>query len=448
MSTDFDLTKDNVSFKRNFNRYFKMLLCIVALYIIITTFTILRSRPTYMHDWHGPACIVLSLVLFVGYAAPILIPRRIWPLPLYYTLSTWLIMYFVTILLTLMDTNFLLDFYIVFGISLALFQARYLVVIVTIIAFTMFAFQGLLTWPLSEDALPGIMGQLLALFSMTAFGILMQHLISERYERNSILLQLTQANSELEQAHRKLTQSVEQEQELAVLRERTRLAREMHDTLGHALVLISVKLEAAQRLRKRDPERCERELESTKEVARESMTALRASIANLRTPALEREHIYRALSRSTSELAHRTGLHVTYTLQADIERLPEPVEETLWKVWQEALTNIEKHAHASYVELRIMRQEETLLMSIHDDGIGLPQDLCQAHENGSLTFPNDRYGLRGMLERVEGLGGHLSLDSAKGQGTTINIDLPLRLTDLTPQNSSNPLSPRRDDMSK
>ncbi len=314
-----------------------------------------------------------------------------------------------------------------FGLCFALFRSRRLLIAVAITAFTLFAFQGLLTWPLPGDALAGIVEQSMGLFSMTGFSMLMQHLIAERFERNRLLQQLTQTNARLEEAHRQLTQSVEQEQELAVLRERTRLAREMHDTLGHALVLISVKLEAAQRLRERDPERCEHELESTKEVARDSMAALRASIANLRSPALEREHIYRALSRSTSELAHRTGLHITYTLQADIEYLPESVEETLWKVYLEALTNIEKHAHASHVKLCITRNAGKLLMSIHDDGIGLPQEFCQAREDGSLAsiFSDDHYGLRGMLERVEGIGGHLSLHSGTGQGTTIKINLPL-----------------------
>ena len=91
------------------------------------------------------------------------------------------------------------------------------------------------------------------------------------------------------------------------LRERTRLAREMHDTVGHALVLISIKLEAARRLRERDPERCDRELEATGEIARATMNDLRASIANLRSPALEREPACRALSRYAREMAQRAS---------------------------------------------------------------------------------------------------------------------------------------------
>jgi two-component system sensor histidine kinase DegS len=142
---------------------------------------------------------------------------------------------------------------------------------------------------------------------------------------------------------------------------------------------------------------------------------------------LEHEHINHALSRSAREFAQRSSLHVTYTLQADIDLLPEAIEETLWKVSQEAFTNIEKHAHASHVQVRISRQDEKLLMHIHDDGIGLPQALFQPQKDGSLVYssPNGHYGLRGMLERVEAMDGHLTLHSGKEQGTTIEIELPL-----------------------
>jgi signal transduction histidine kinase len=161
------------------------------------------------------------------------------------------------------------------------------------------------------------------------------------------------------------------------------------------------------------------------------MTALRASIADLRSPTLEHEPLNHALSRSTRELAQRTGLRINYTLQTDIERLPEPIEETLWKVSQEAFTNIEKHAHASHVQVRINRQDEKLIMLIHDDGIGLPQQLCQSQKDSSLddSSPGDHYGLRGMRERVEAIGGHLALPSGEEQGTTIEVVLPLAQSD-------------------
>ena len=94
---------------------------------------------------------------------------------------------------------------------------------------------------------------------------------------------------------------------------------------------------------------------------------------------------------------------------------------------QEAFTNIEKHAHASHVQVRISRQGEKLLLRIHDDGIGLPPALNQPDKDGSFVYisPGGHYGLRGMLERIEATDGHLTLHSGKEQGTTLEVELPL-----------------------
>ncbi|HEX6555192.1 MAG TPA: sensor histidine kinase [Ktedonobacteraceae bacterium] len=428
MSAQFDVERENTRFWLIFRRVMMMVAALVCLYLTASTYAILKSNPGYLHDWRGVVCILLTAVVFLLYIIPIMLSlKQVWPVPLHVAVGIWGGMYLVILLLSLIDRAFLWDFYIVFSVSTALFVGWRMVLAVGIVALTLFAFQGLLIWPPSGGALLGIAGQALTLFSITGLIMLFQRLMGERFERNRLVEQLAQSNSELEEAHRQLAQSVAQEQELAVLRERTRLAREMHDTLGHALVLISVKLEAAQRLREHDPERCDHELESTKQIARETMTALRASIANLRSPALEHGQISQALSRAARELAQRTGLHVTYTFQTDIDRFPEAIEETLWKVSQEAFTNIEKHAHASHVQVRISRQDEKLLMRIHDDGIGLPPAMNQPDKNGSFVYnsPGGHYGLRGMLERIEAIGGHLALHSGKEQGTTIEVELPL-----------------------
>ncbi len=427
MSVHFDVEKDNENFLRIFRRMIMTSAVIVFVYLTASTFAILKSNPIYMYDWRGVTSILLVTLVFVFYIFPLISSLKLaWPLPLPYAVSIWGGMYLVVLWLSLIDRAFLWDFYIVFSASSALFARWRAVLAVSIMALTMFAFQGLLTWPPSGESLTSIASQALTMFSITGFISLFQHLIGERFSRNRLVEQLARSNGELEEAHRQLAQSVAQEQELAVLRERTRLAREMHDTIGHALVLISVKLEAAQRLRERDPERCDREIGSTKEIARETMTALRASIADLRSPALEHGGINLALSRAAREFALRSNLHVIYTFQADIDLLPKAIEETLWKVSQEAFTNIEKHAHASHVQVCISRQDEKLHMQIHDDGIGLPSTLYQSQADSRLLYNSPgHYGLRGMLERIDVLGGHLTLHSGNEQGTTIEIDLPL-----------------------
>ncbi|GCE20101.1 sensor histidine kinase [Dictyobacter kobayashii] len=314
MSAHFDVEKDNALFFRISRRVITMFTVLICIYLTASTYVILINNPSYLQNWRGITCIVLTVLALLIYIAQFCISLKMdWPPPLRYAAPLWVGLYLIVLLLTLINPSFVWDFYVVYAISFGLFGGVRLLLVVISMALTMFAFQGLLIWPLTGEALMGIASQVLMLFSFTGLNMIFQHLIGERFERNRLFTQLTRANDELEEAHRQLAQSVIQEQELAVLRERTRLAREMHDTLGHALVLISVKLEAAQRLRERDPERCDRELESTKQIARETMTALRASIADLRSPTLEHVHINHALSRSARELAQRTGLHVTYT---------------------------------------------------------------------------------------------------------------------------------------
>jgi signal transduction histidine kinase len=429
MSVHFDIDKDNAHFSRIFRRVIISLAILLDLYLIAFTSAFLLSNPAYIRNWRGPACITLT-ILFILMHYTIHLRRSMkedWPPPLPYALGVWLSLYIIVLLLTLINFSFAWDFYAVFAISFGLFGGKRLLLVVTGVALTLFAFQGLLTWPPTGDMFTGIASQCLTIFSSTGLSMLFQRLVKERFERNELVAQLAQTNEELEEAHRQLAQSIAHEQELAVLRERTRLAREMHDTIGHALVLISVKLEAAQRLRERNPERCDHELETTKQVARETMAALRASIADLRSPTLEHSHINHAFSRALWEFGQRADLQVTYTPQADIDALPEAIAETLWKVSQEAFANIEKHAQASCVQVRLTRQDETLLLSIHDDGIGLPPILYQRQQDGSLlyTSPEGHYGIRGILERVEAVGGHFTLYSAKGQGTTLKITLPL-----------------------
>ncbi len=427
MLTDVDITS-NEQFQHRF-RYINLLwLCVLTVYISIFVIIVFINNPIYLRDWHGITIIGLSALMIAIYLIRTRILDDQWPPHLLFALSIWLSMYIAVILLSTIDINFAWCLYIVYGISFTLFSSRRLVIVVCVVALTLFAYQGLLWQPLQGYNLIAIIGQTVGLFSMTLFSMLVQHLIHERYERNALLQQLTEANKELENAQHQLAESAQHEQELAVLRERTRLARDMHDTMGHALVLVSVKLEAAQRLRERDPQRCDRELESTKEIVRESMKELRASIANLRSPALEREPACRALSRYAREMAQRTATRITCDLQSDIEGLPDQIEETLWKVGQEALTNIEKHAGANNVTLHISRSTGSVLMRISDDGIGihLPSNTQCSSTTQEKMSPEGHYGLCGIYERVESIGGQITITNTPVTGGTIvEVILPL-----------------------
>lgn len=431
-----EIERGNERFWRYFSRLNYLWMAISLFTLVIAANGTFQEHPAYLHDWHLLAIVALSLVMMGIYCLALF--NRVffksqgveWPPSLAISLPLWCSLYVGFVLLTLIDNNFVWGFFIVFGMSFAMFASWRLIGAVCVVFVSFSVFAGIVTLPMSKIDFGALFGLGISFFSFTAFAMLVQRLIGERYERNQLLQQLSQAHSELEEAHRRLAASVAQEQELAVLRERTRLAREMHDTVGHALVLISIKLEAARRLRERDPQRCDVELEATAEITRATMDNLRASIANLRSPVLEREPVSRALAGYAREMALRAGLHVTCDLRPDIEGLPTPVEETLWKVGQEALTNVEKHAGAQHVTLHISRQDGSILMRISDDGVGLPSQLLQCQKNGDSTHasPQGHYGLSGMYERVATAGGHISLRSDAGpasHGTTVEVELPL-----------------------
>lgn len=404
---------------------------------IIGTF---GNHPEYLRDWRGPVICLMALAIPATFGFVLFVASRgnwhkesAWPPPLLYTLLVSGSLYVIVTLLNLFDYNFVWNYFTVLGITYSFFRGTRMIALVLLIFLSYCYFLSYLSWPLVRSDWGGIFGSGITFLSLTIVCITIQYLIGERYERHHLLQQLTRTNEELEAAHHQLAESATQEQELAVLRERTRLAREMHDTLGHALVLVSVKLEAAQRLRELDAQRCDQELETTREIIRSSMKELRASIANLRSPALEREPACRALSRFAREMAQRSDLRVSYDLHPDIEGLPETIEDTLWKVGLEALTNIEKHAQARNALLHISRQNGQVFLKIEDDGVGLPAHLCaqKPEHAASYTSPVGHYGLSGMQERVKNVQGHLKIHANGTQGTTVEVTLPLVETPLS-----------------
>ncbi len=228
------------------------------------------------------------------------------------------------------------------------------------------------------------------------------------HERAELVNELRAANEQLERAR-------EQEAELAALRERERVARDLHDGLGHTLTALSLQLEAIQRLYPVDPARASAQVDDMKALTRAGMDDLRHTLDGLRAPGLGDEPLREAIDRLCAGLAARTGLDVSWAMDDNAAALPRPVAETLWRVAQEALLNAERHARATTVRLQLRLHPDHVHLTVADDGVGLPPD------------PESRlghYGLRGMRERVEGLGGTLALES-NGAGAQVTARLPL-----------------------
>jgi signal transduction histidine kinase len=228
-------------------------------------------------------------------------------------------------------------------------------------------------------------------------------------QRGRLILELQAAKRELELAR-------DRELELAALRERERLARDLHDNLGHALVTLTVQLEAAARLQATDPARVASLLGELQTLTRSSMADLRRSLANLRTPGLGECPLVESLQTLCREAGQRLGANIDCQVAEDAAAVPPAVAEVLWRVAQEGLTNIEKHAHAQRVEVNLTRQPREVVLRVGDDGTGLPP--------GAGNKPG-HYGLRGLRERVEGLGGVFSVAAAPVSGTCIEARIPV-----------------------
>jgi signal transduction histidine kinase len=238
-------------------------------------------------------------------------------------------------------------------------------------------------------------------------------LFHERHQRERLIAELRQAKDQLERY-------AMQAEELAALRERARLAREMHDSLGHALVVVNVKLEAAQRLYAVDARRGDVELETTRALVRETMAELRRSLADLRAALPKQNDLPAALQRLAEEIRARTNLDITCSvapeLRADEGRLAPETTEALWRVAREALTNVERHAAAASAALTLERMNGSLILRVADDGSGVaPADLART----------GHYGITGMRERVEALGGTLLVAARPGGGTLVEAHVPV-----------------------
>jgi signal transduction histidine kinase len=252
-------------------------------------------------------------------------------------------------------------------------------------------------------------GYLALVIGWSALGLFLHKLATTSAERAELITKLQGAQRELELARAR-------DAELAVLRERERLARDLHDSLGHGLVTLTVQLEAAQRLYIVDPARASALLDDMKTLTRTTMEQLRRSLAGLRAPGLGERPLAQAIAELCTEVADRAGCKVDYQAPAEAVPLPPAVAEALWRTAQEALANVEKHSRAKTARVTLEPGPCAAAVRVTDDGVGLPEE-AEARPG--------HYGLRGLRERVEGLGGAFTAVRSEPAGTTIETRIPL-----------------------
>jgi signal transduction histidine kinase len=403
-------------------------------YCLVGAFT---NEPTMLYTWRGAALILLSGGYLIWYAAWALKHSRkrqavigSWPIPWRIALFRWGCVFGTICLMTALSPVMGWMFWAPFGMALGIFRLPLALLPAGLSIIGVFYALIVTNHPPASAIIGITISMGLGILSVGYTTYTASRLMRERVEREHIFSALEDAHRQLADAHRQLELSAEREAELAVLSERSRLAREMHDTIGHALVLIAVKLEAAQRLRAVNPERADREIDVTKEIVRSTMNEMRASLANLRSPVTTQQSIGEMLARRARESSERAGFHATYHLPDDLGEISAPIREALYRVGAEALTNVEKHARARKVTLSLARCEDTITLQVEDDGVGLPALVAAGQRAAEApaappSSPPGHYGITGMRERAEALGGRLSLRPRAGGGTIVEVSIPL-----------------------
>ena len=208
----------------------------------------------------------------------------------------------------------------------------------------------------------------------------------------------------------------EQTREYAVVEERNRLARELHDSVTQSLFSVSLLSEASLNLLDRDPAKARERLERANELAQGALAEMRALIFQLRPVTLQEEGLLSALKKHLTAVHSRDGRVVTLGVTGAARRLPAPVEDAAFRIIQEALNNVVKHARSDQARVELDFGSDILQLAVTDSGVGF--DTAAPRASGKL-------GMSSMQERAEGVGGRLHVESAPGRGTKVSAELPL-----------------------
>lgn len=229
--------------------------------------------------------------------------------------------------------------------------------------------------------------------------------ISKKWEEQvSSLQRLSTNNAEL----------AERVRYSAVTEERQRLARELHDAVSQQLFAISMTATALGRTMDKDFAKAQRQVALIEEMSSVAQSEMRALLLHLRPVHLEGKRLSQGMYELIEELRAKVPIAIEFQMDEEVQ-LPRGIEDHLFRIVQEALSNTLRHSRASQMEVRLQRREDHVRLLIRDNGVGFDVDV-KKHAS---------YGIVSMQERVNEIGGSMSLISAPGKGTRIDIRVPI-----------------------
>jgi nitrate/nitrite-specific signal transduction histidine kinase len=211
----------------------------------------------------------------------------------------------------------------------------------------------------------------------------------------------------------------EETRQIAVMEERNRMAREIHDTLAQGFSGIILQLEAAEQTLGSDVSATERHLNQARSLARKSLAEARRSVWNLRPQALEQLPLVEAIKQEVDRFTQNTGVDARFGVFGATRDLPPELETGILRICQESLTNVRRHAKATEVEVSLTFNESAVELCIRDNGVGFKSKAAGGDEKKRGAF-----GLISMRERARGLGGTLEVQSGRGKGTLVTVVIP------------------------
>jgi signal transduction histidine kinase len=220
-------------------------------------------------------------------------------------------------------------------------------------------------------------------------------------------------------------QLAEHEQQAAILAERTRVARDIHDTLSQSFTGIVIQLENVVDLLEEDPrnqDALRQHITRARALAQDGLAEARRSVWELRPVLLEHKDLATALEQMVEQLTNGTVAHAHFSCHGAPQALPSTVEEHLFRIGQEALSNVLRHAHARTIHMTLSFEAQHVTLEVTDDGQGF-----DPHQD-----EHSRFGLLSMKERAERMGGHLTIHSQAEQGTTLKVVAPIRFVPYSP----------------
>ncbi|VBB09706.1 histidine kinase [Lucifera butyrica] len=243
--------------------------------------------------------------------------------------------------------------------------------------------------------------------------IVIQNQVNEKMKIKELYDKLYQTAEESKIANIQLQEYSRKVEAMAKTRERNRLAREIHDTIGHTLTGIATGLEACSEIIDRDLEKTKSQIQKIAELAKKGLLEIRKSVSALRPDATERLSLISSLQKLADDITECTRTKVNFRVEGEVRKLWVDEEETAYRFIQEGITNAVRHGKAKEITIHFRFEPNAVKIEIQDDGVG-----CAVFEEG--------FGLTHLREMVEMLNGTAGFFSQSGAGFTMQARLPVR----------------------